>query len=46
MEGNSLVSFFTGMDAIDIFTCILALVIAVGAIFEMTKMYIKMRRGK
>ena len=44
MEGNSLVSFFTGMDAIDIFTCLLALVITIGAIVDMTKIYIRIRR--
>ena len=41
-----MVAFFSGMDWIDIFTCLLALVITIGAIIDMTKVYIRMRKGK
>lgn len=41
-----MVTFFSGMDFIDIATCIFALLIAVGAIIEMAYIYIYTKRRK
>lgn len=41
-----MVEFFNGMDPIDIFTCVLALVITCGAILDMIRIYIRMKRRK
>lgn len=41
-----MIEFFSGMDFIDIATCVLAFLIAAGAIVEMAYIYIYTKRRK